>query len=364
MPGGKTKLILHPRVVPAKILIVRLGAIGDVLQALPALYRLRKEYPRAHIAWAVEDQASEIVQAQPELDEVVVFERRKLKKLFRWSTLRWFYQIFWSFIRLLRRRKFPLSIDLHNLFRSGLVARLSGAPARMAPKPSREGNWLFNNWRYRIPRNLVHTTDRHLALLRPLGVDGEAEAEAPRLPVGEEDEEYIATFLEREGLNGKGRLVLLNPGANWQSKLWPHERYGELAERFATELDLTPVVTWGPGEEELAKRVVKISKDSARLAYPTTLRQLAALCQRAALFVGPDTGPMHIAASAGTPVVALYGPSSPQRFAPRGPGETRLLFRDLRCRGCMKRRCRKLDCMRRITVHEVFMSSKELLDSS
>ncbi|NOZ87951.1 MAG: glycosyltransferase family 9 protein [Deltaproteobacteria bacterium] len=360
MSEQKLSPIIRPKLVPAKILIVRLGAVGDVIQALPALYALRNEYPRSHIAWVVEEQAAEIVKAQPEVDEVFVFERRKLRNLFKLGTAAWAFQLFKSFIRLLRGRKFSLAIDLHNIFRSGLISKLSRAPARLVARPSREGNWFFNNWRFRLPKSLVHTTDRHVGLLRKLGV--KREPEVPRVPIDPADREFVQTFFERKKLDPE-RVVVIHPGANWSSKRWPEERYGELAERLNSELDYIPVITWGPGEEHLAKRVVKLSHEKAVMAYPTTLKQLASLCKSSRLFVGPDTGPLHLASAVGTPSVALYGPTSPARFSPRG-GKVKIVARDIKCSGCMRRKCRKLDCMKRITVHEVFMVAREMVGSA
>lgn len=257
-----------------KLLVIRLSALGDVIHTIPAVVGLRERY---EIAWAVEAPYRELV-------EVVAGVRAIPVSLKRWSMRN---------IREARSavRGFEAAIDFQGLVKSALLARASGAEYRIgfAKEFVREkpAAWLMNHRRHIDPNR--HVVEWNLQLA---GIEHAPKVDFTRFTVSG----------ERRAVN---EIVLL-PGAGRPEKQWPH--FAELAKRLGNDA----LAVWGPGEEELARAT------GARLAPPTNLRELARLLRDAALVVGGDTGPLHLAAALGTPVVGLYGPTNPARNGPYG----------------------------------------------
>lgn len=295
-----------------RILIIRLSAIGDVIHGLPVLCALRQALPSAFLGWVVEGRAGDLLEGHPALDALVRVPRRWLKSPREVLQLR----------RRLRELEFDTTIDLQGLTKSGIAAWLSGASRRIgkAGADARElSRWLNNEL---VPCGGRHVIEHYLDLLRPLGI--QSPTVRFDLPERTDDARMADAFLQGEGLN-RGRFALLNPGAGWPSKLWPAERYGQLARHLAARYGLPSVAVWGGDEERpLAEAIVAASGHHARLAPRTSMTELAALCRRAALFVGSDTGPMHLAAAVGTPTVSLHGPSRAEWCGAYGPQNIRL----------------------------------------
>lgn len=289
----------------ARILIVRLSAIGDVLHGLPVLCALRAALPQAFIGWVVEGGAGKLVQGHRALDELIAVPRKWLKSPRTVVELR----------RRLRRLKFDVALDLQGLTKSAVAARLSGAKRRIGydGRDGRElSRWLNNEL---VTATRTHVVDRNLELLAPLGIkhpdarfdleDTAADARAAR------------AMLTASGLND--RFAVINPGAGWPSKLWPAERYGLVARHLGTQHGLRSLVVWaGDQEHAWARQIVAGANGFAMLAPPTSLRELAAVTRQATLFVGSDTGPLHLAAAVGTPCVGLFGPMPAERNGPYG----------------------------------------------
>jgi lipopolysaccharide heptosyltransferase I len=299
-----------------RVLLIRLGAVGDVLRTLPALHMIRTRFPRLHLAWIVEDLALDLLSGHPEIDEVIRFPRPELLAALRsgrpaapLADLR----------RSLRARRFDVALDFQGSLKSGLVAFLSGAPRRVgfSPRHCRELSFLFTNDWARPRSRVLNRVEKNLALAERLGATGDEVAMIlPETPgEGARAESIVRTLAPR----GEP-IVLLSPGTSRRQahKRWPAERYATLASRIRRLGDARPVVAWGPGEETMARAVVDASQGGAVLAPPLSLRLLAALLRRAALFVGADTGPMHLAWAVGCPVIALFGPTDPRLNAPLG----------------------------------------------
>jgi lipopolysaccharide heptosyltransferase I len=291
-----------------RILIVRLSAIGDTVHTVPVLCALRDRFPAATIGWIVERTSAPLLRGHPDLDHLIEVPRGWLKSP----------RLIWKTARQLRSLRFEISIDAQSLTKSSITAWLSGAPRRIGfTRCEYEGREL-SSW---INRELLeptadHVIDRLLELLRPLGV--EHPAVNFRLPNYEEADVAIKRFIFDRGL-GAG-FAVINTGAGWPSKLWPAERYAELARYLGNERNLPSVVCWaGPAEQQMADQIIVRAGGHAHVAPPTSLRELAALARRAKLFIGSDTGPLHIAAAVGTPCVGLYGPMPAKRCAPYGP---------------------------------------------
>ena len=343
---------------PERILILKLGAVGDVVHTLYALRALRRAFPRATIAWAIEDKSVDAILGQPELDAVFTFERRAAKV--RWRA----FLSFFRFAGVLRRFRPDVAIDFQTLFKSGLLAFLSGARVRIGFRKWREGNFLFTNVRVARRRDERHAVRQYLALLRPLGVDADPAVGAPTGPdpvllqAPPEARAKVDAFLA--ALGDTGFVVAINPGASWATKRWPPERYGAVARALGADPGARIVVIWGPGERAMADAVRASAGERAALAPDTSLRELACLLSRCALYVGGDTGPMHVAAAMGTPVVALFAPSDPARVGPWGVPARIVEPPDTLCVHCWKRTCRRR-CIETISVERVTDAARSLL---
>jgi lipopolysaccharide heptosyltransferase I len=298
-----------------RILIVRLSAIGDVIHGLPVLCALRSALPSAFIGWVVEGRSGDLLEGHPALDALVRVPRH-------WLTSP---REAWRLRQRLRALRFDTTIDLQCLTKSAVAAWLSGARWRIgkAHPHARELSRWFNNDLVDVGGS--HVIEHYLELLRPLGVT--SPVVRFDLPEQAADARAADCFIHNSQL-AAGRFAILNPGAGWPSKIWPAERYGELARSLRDAHGLPSVAVWG-GEDErpLAETIVAASGGAARLAPPTSLAELAALCRRAALCVASDTGPMHLAVAVGTPTISLHGPSRAEWCGAYGPTNIRLQAR-------------------------------------
>lgn len=344
-------LALTPRRSGPRILIVRLSALGDAIHGLPVACALRHSMPNAKIGWVVEGRTAELLEGHPAIDHVVRTPRGWLKSPRAVLDLR----------QRLQKLRFDIAIDLQCLTKSAIAARLSGARRRMgmAGEDGREfSQWLHNDL---VDVQGEHVVDRYLSMLRPLGIKAPAvQFDLPDLPAGAKAANRI---LAAEGLTA-GQFAILNPGAGWPSKMWPAERYGEVARRLAAEHGLPSVAVWGgAAEKPLAEAIVAAGAAAARLAPPTTVPELAALCRRAALFVGSDTGPMHLAVAVGTPTVSMHGTSRAERCGAYGPNNIRLQVR-YHAGTSRERRGADNSAMRDISAEMAFAACQELLARS
>ncbi len=306
--------------------------MGDVVRTLPAAAALRRAYPGAHLAWLVETPSAGLLESQPWLDEVIVFPRRPLVEKLResYSPKRRevyspkqragaFFGAAGSFLRFageLRRRRFDLVLDFHSILRSALLARLSGAPRRIgyAAPVGREGSQWLATERATLIDQKISRFDRNDGLLRYLAISREPVA-AP-LVVDPALQERVAKSLDP----GPSPIVI-HPGSSDRThhKRWPAERFAEVARRLSERDAVPSIVSWGPARDDHARAsaVVEQSKGAARLAPATaSLAELAALLATARLYIGGDTGPMHVASLVGTPVIQLLGPTDPIENAP------------------------------------------------
>lgn len=301
---------------PRRLLIVRLTALGDVIHGLPVLCALREAFPSTFLAWMVEGRASDILQGHPALDQLVRVPRRWLKSP----------REVWKVRNQLRQLRFDTTLDLQCLTKSSVAAWLSGAPCRIgkAGSDGRELSKWFNN--RLVPAAGDHVIDHYLEMLLPLGI----ESPAVRFDLPEpNDAATLADGFLGEHKISSGGYALLNPGAGWPSKLWPAERYAQVAQHVFHKHRLPSVVVWaGDQERQLAQTIVFHSQDTALLAPPTSITELTALARRARLFVGSDTGPMHLAVAVGTPTISLHGPSRAEWCGAYGPNNIRLQVQD------------------------------------
>lgn len=327
-----------------KALIVRLSSIGDVVHTLPTLAALRNG--GWEVGWLVEPASRVLLEGNPALDQVVGAPGAKA---FEWTKAR-------STVRELRGRRYDVALEFQGLWKSAGWARLAGArrvigycrPWRREPASA-----LLLGEGAELPAGITHVIDKNLALLRPLGIEAVGLREFP-LPASPE----AAARVERSVKESGGEdFVILNPAGGWASKLWPAERFGEVARGLRTH-GLRSIVTWGPGEESLADRVVVASDGAAERSFPTTLLDYVELARRARLVVAADTGPLHLACAVGTPVVALFGPTDPGRNGPFATSDV-VVGRTPPCAPCYSRICsRHSSVMAEIPAAEVLAAAE------
>ena len=308
------------------IALVKLSSLGDVVHALPVAVALRARLPRARLAWVVERHEAALLTGNGLLDAVVPVDTRRWRRAL---DIRAMWRPFGAFrvggeiadvARQLRAARFDVALDLQGLVKSGLLTAATRAPLRIGfaaglcrERPSA----LFTN-RHVSPRPTArHVVERYLALLEPLGVrPATIEFPLPRDPAAEA---RVDTFFARSRLKPPDRLVVLLAGAGRTDKRWPADRFATLATRLTAETGAPVLVVWGPGELETARAIVDSARGgSIELAPPSTIGELIALLRRAAVVVGGDTGPLHLAAGLGVACVGLYGPTSAERNGPWG----------------------------------------------
>jgi len=337
---------------PRSILLVKLSAIGDVVHTLPLLEVLRKHFPDARIDWLVEEEASPMIEGHQDVDRVIVSSRKLWQKRFLLPAERGaVLSEVRRFLHDLRSREYDLVMDLHGLFKSGLLTGLARGRRKIGFTGGREGNLLFLTDRpYPFDYNR-HALDRYLQAAEYLGC--EINSWKGEIPLQPEDKIAIDRLLAHR-FNPKDTFIAVNPMARWATKLWDEKHFTRLAQRLSAELSCRVLFTGGPSDHAVIERIIGgLDPRPLNLAGKTTLKELAHLYTRCRLVVTTDTGPMHIAAAMGVPVVALFGPTAPWRTGPYGKRHT-VIRKNLECSPCFKKKCSHLTCMKSITVEEVF----------
>jgi len=301
-----------------RILIVKLGAVGDCLHAMIALRVLRRHLPNAVLGWVVETKSEQVVAGNPDLNHLHVWRRKETSRLLKEGRLGAAWRSIHEVVEEIREVGYDTAIDFQNLFKSGFFARRSGAITRIGFARLREANFLFTNRRVQPRPDEIHMVRRYLALLRPLGIEENGFPPAVPVVVPKQDHAVIDEFFAAKVPEGRP-VVAFNPAASLPRKLWPAQRFAEVADRLAETHRIVPLVIWGPGEEGLVAEFRSHAKSPVWTAPRTTLKELAYLLARCTLYVGNDSGPMHLAAAMGCAVVGLFGPTDPRRVAPWTP---------------------------------------------
>ena len=366
-----------------RILVIKLSSIGDIVHALPAVALLRRSLPTAQISWVVDGAGSSLLEGSPTIDRLIklglgAFSKRPASPEAR-------REFFAALAEMRRGRQSECAngngsgeakgppdvvIDFQGLIKSGIIASATGSRNRVGcedadlrERPSK----VFLTGQVQTS-HCSHIIDKNIALAQSVverlngtsaeGVDTRAREYEFPIAVSDQDEAYIDSVLERGA-----RFAILNPGGGWKTKLWPAENFSRIGDWLWAECGIESVVTFGPGEEPLASAVVSASGSGKVRSVTSTLKQYVALARRAALFVGGDTGPLHLAAASRTPIVGLYGPTAPERNGPFDPSDI-TVGRDLWCRtDCHRRKCWHWECMD-IPVAEVQRAIQLRLETS
>ena len=325
------------------ILIIKLSSIGDVVHTIPFVEVLKNNFPELRIDWCVDKEISHLIETYKRLNRVIACERGRWKKSllkpFMWHET---VKEISFFVKELRNTSYDIVLDIQGLLKSGIIAGLCRGRRKIGCDGAREYGWIFVN--ETVPVNYEqHAIDRYLQVARYLGC-ADLNWRWPFL-ITEAEKRKVDKLISE--LNKKGLpMIAINPYSRWKTKLWPIERFSQLSEKLK-KMGILPLLTGAKHQRSLIDRIGGVN-----LAGMLNLRELTYLYSRVNAVISVDTGPMHIAVMAGAKVIALFGPTDPNRTGPYGDGH-RILRADLPCSPCFKRECKTIKCMKSISVDEV-----------
>ncbi len=336
------------------ILMVKLSAIGDVIHTLPALNAIKSHFPDAHITWLVEEDAASLVEGHEALDRVLVSKRKRWMRGLRSSSFFSTISEIYRFIKALRDTHYDMILDFQALLKSGVLIAFARGRRKIGfgkGLEHMEHSYIFLNERIPAVDMEIHALSRGMMFMEALGIP--SDTVEYKLPVSSHDYEKVEDLMTTYGLLGAKTLIAINPVAKWETKLWANKKFSQLADMLIHRYDAKIVFTGGPDDRPTIQDIMAAMKGHAvNLAGHTTLKMLAALYEKMVFVVSTDTGPMHMAAAVGTPVVALFGPTAPWRTGPFGTGH-QIVRAEPECTPCFKRECKTIDCMEQISVQQV-----------
>jgi heptosyltransferase-1 len=355
-----TSLSLQPKI--RSLLIVRMSAMGDIIHAMPAVAALREVYPTATIGWVVEERWAELLSSARSCsgsatgrrlaDKIHIVNTKKWRTAVTSSATR---QEITKVVKELRAMEYEAAVDFQGLIRSAVLANLSGAKTVYGyAQPRERAARIF--YTKQVAARGEHIVEKNLSLAESV-VDRKLTAAPSDLPTDEIAEKDSERWLHEHEINN---FVILNPGAGWASKQWPPERYGGLAKDLG-HVGFKSLINAGPGEQTLAQTVKATSEGTAEIVE-CSIPQLIAFTRRASLFVGGDTGPIHLAAALGVPVVAIFGPTNPARNGPYGTRS--IVLRSPSSQTNHSQRAQLDPGLLEISSEEVFAASQNLLGAA
>jgi len=338
-----------------RILVVKLRHHGDVLLSSPLFTALKQAHPHLRIDALVYRETREMLSGHPAIDNLYCIDKQ-------WKKLGWRSHLGheWALLKQLREQRYDLLIHLTESYRGVWLKHLCRIPDAVAKSYARRRGWLWRktfNLSYPAPL-LRHTVEVHLDAARKLGIQPPPEHRRLMLEPGEEARAAVASLLAEHRLEQHSRFVAIHPTSRWMFKTWPAAKVAELIDRLAAK-DISVVLTAAPDNKELAfvEAILGLSRSPViNLAGQLTLKQLAALIERASVFFGVDSVPMHMAAAVGTPLVALFGPSDERKWSPWMADADIIVSRQHPCRPCEQDGCagsKVSDCLHRLEVAEV-----------
>ena len=338
------------------ILIIKMSSVGDIIHALPFAAALRERYPEAKISWLVHPQFAGFIPEAPTIDQVLYFDKEAFKKM-SWGEK---FSFIKAFRQELQARHFDLVVDLQGLFKSGAVAFLTGAPNKIGYWEMREGSGLVSR-PIKGAHAHDHVIERYLDVARYLGA--EVKDIVFPLPRFDVESDKVKAMLLAAGLGEKEPYITMAPGARWETKQWPKENFAKLAQLFMAE-GFPVVLVGGKADEPLGQAICAMVNSPQRLINlvgKTNLSELAALLKDTYFYVSADTGPLHIANAYGKPLIAIYGPTRPNRTGPYGNPRATVLQAKATCVGCLKKHCDDWHCMQTITPGQVLVVFKQMM---
>lgn len=338
------------QIQPERVLIVKPSSLGDVVHALPTLAALKDHWPSARFSWLVNRGLRGLLDGNPNLDEVIPFDRGAFGLHARGM------RAVRDIVGTLRSRRFDVAIDLQGLLRSGLLTAATGAPIRVGLQTAREGSTRFYTHRIGPPAQSEHAIDRLLEVAAAFGAD----ISAPRFDfhINPADRQWARERLQRSGRP----LLVVNVGARWLTKRWPPGSFARVARRATDELGAGIVAVGATEDGPLvaAVREAMRGRTLVDLSGQTTLPQIAAIAAECDLFLSNDTGPLHLAAATGTPVVGVYTCTRPEWTGPYGPNAS-VCRSEVWCAGSCVKTCSRMECMTELTPGRVWNVVRPLL---
>jgi lipopolysaccharide heptosyltransferase I len=336
-----------------RIALVKPSALGDIIHALPVLTALRRRYPQAHITWVVNQAYEPLLRGHRDLDEVLAFDRRASHRGWRAAARSWLH-----FLRQLRQRHFDLVIDLQGLFRTAVMMLATAARRRVGLSTAREGaTWTYTDVIPVADFHVLHAVERCWLVAEALGAgDGPREFHIP-IP------DSTKCWAEATTLCFPRPWLMLGPGARWQTKRWPPEHFAALAQRAGEAFGGSVFLVGGSEERAVAAQVCsRLQGPTLDLTGRTTLPQLAALLQRADVMLANDTGPLHLAAALGRPVIAPYTCTKVRLNGPYAATGA-AIEAAVGCQGSYIKRCSRLTCMTELRPDRLWPALAEVLRS-
>lgn len=316
-----------------RILLIKPSSLGDIIHALPVLHGLRTRYPNARIDWLIASSFAPLLSGHPDLDELILFDRRRFGRV---GTSLSVTKQFIEFVSALRRRRYEMVIDLQGLLRTGFLAWAGGAPVRIGLHNAREGaRFFYTHKTPRTPKD-THAVDRNYQVAQLLGFE-----HVPirfDLNVTDDLRAEARALLRCAGHEAKDRLVAIVPGARWETKMWASDRFAETMNELQSGGDLRCVLLGSPDEAALCERIFHGCRlRPINLTGKTTLGQMAAVIELADVVLCHDSAPMHLAVALQRPLVCLIGPTNPDRTGPYGRSQD-VVRLDLECAPCYLRK--------------------------
>jgi lipopolysaccharide heptosyltransferase I len=350
MPGRRPPLAEYEA---RRIALLKPSALGDIVHSLPVLTALRRRFPRAHITWVVNRSYEPLLAGHPDLDATLAFDRGARRRGWWAAVTTWC-----GFLRRLRRQQFDLLVDLQGLFRSGLMTAASGAARRVGLGSAREGaTWFYTDVVPVADFGALHAVERYWLVAAALGV-GHLQRQF-RLPPFPEAGRWADQTLR----SYPRPWLALGPGSRWPSKRWPPAHFAELAGRAHAAFGGTVILVGGRDEVVLGREVAtRLRGPVLDLTGGTSLPQLAALLARADVVLANDTGPLHLAAALGRPVVAPYTCTKVRLTGPYG-AEGGVVESRVWCQGSYLKRCARLECMDELTPDRLWPRLHDVLQS-
>ena len=341
-----------------RILLIRTDRIGDVLLTTPAIEAVRERFPLAHIAMMVRPYAKDIVNGNPYIDEVIIYDKYREHKSFIKT---------FQFSGTLKKKNFDLAVIFHPTNRTHAIAYLAAIPRRIGYKYKFSG-LLTDTVLYTKDQGLRHESDYVFDVLKPLGIINQKNKKL-FMPVKPESESSVNLIMFSAGIAEHDKIVIMHPGASCDSKTWPAERFAQLADKLSDEFKAKIIIT--AGNEKRDMDCAKFMRDKMRasavfLAGKLTISELASCIKKAVIFISNDSGPVHIACALGIPSIVIFGRAqkglSPKRWGPIGEKDI-VLHKDAGCaEKCLAHNCRKnFECLKAVSVDEVFKPASEIL---